>query len=324
MLDVKRKFRMSDSALDATAQRVLIGANRDVDVLTPFGFDAIRIGAIAAMRMAFVDLPTDIELSSMMMEATEAKKAKRAEATNYVMMEVMQRVEIRFGSSSAQYRRFGVSGIHNVSDAEFHATLRRVLRCANNLMPQMAAQGLTPAIVGVVSTLTEDFVTLWDAQAQAIEDRDQAVTDRVEAGNALYAELVLLADLGKRKWHNGPESNYNDYVLYPNQGGASDGPEEELQVVEADVAPMAVVNLSLTGIDGTEPITVENTGTAPLNAYFSTMPTDMPPPGHEAIGPASAFSSSVAAMGYMAGVREYLNVYNAGPGPGQVRVTVLG
>src|SRR5690606_8903939 len=133
-----------------------------------------------------------------------------------------------------------------------------------------------------------------------------------------------LADLGKRKWLNGPESKYNDYVLYPNQSGAEEEPEEDTQVVETAVPAGTVVNLSITDIDGTETLTGENLGTESLQIYFSALPTDLPPPDAGYLEGGETASGTVAETGFLAGVREYLNVHNPGAAEGQIRVTVVG
>lgn len=84
---------MSDGALFGAARKLLVGANRDVTTLAAFGFSQARIDALAAMRVGFADMLTDVELSAMMMDATQLKQAKRVANTTYVMLQIMQRVE---------------------------------------------------------------------------------------------------------------------------------------------------------------------------------------------------------------------------------------
>jgi hypothetical protein len=85
-----------------------------------------------------------------------------------------------------------------------------------------------------------------------------------------------------------------------------------------------VVNLSVTGIDGTEAITAENLGTGGLKVYFSALPTDFPDPGMGTIAGGTTEGGTVVEAGFLAGVREYLNVYNAGPAEGNIRITIVG
>ncbi len=322
MIPLRRKYSMSDGMLIETTNRVLVGANRDVAQLTNYSIDQPAIDAIALANEGFSDLPTDIELSSMMGEATLAKNTKRKEAADYIMTEVMMRVSMVYGQDSRTYQRFGVSDIYNETDGNFYILIKRVKRQATALQTPLAAKGLTATHITTLGTFTTDFDNLWEAQDEAIDNRDQAVTDRIEAGNALYAALLEVADLGKQLWDGVDESKYNDYVLYPNQTTAPQG-----QVVETSVPSGQVVNLSLTALEADMNITAENLAAQGLFMYFAASPTDLPTnttPGADGwIGGNSSATSILSDAGYLAGVREYANVYNPGPNPGSVRVTVV-
>jgi len=321
MVVIRRKYKVSDDELNNIAQRLLIGANRDVAVLTPFGFGQERIDALAAMRIAFVEMPSDVELSAMMMAATKLKNDKRTEATNYVMVEIMGRVVLKFGAESAEYKRFGTSGIHNMTDASFHRLLHRVHQQASDMQEAIGEEVMTDAELEAVDALKESFLTFWDGQEKAIDNRNQAVKARVIAGNAFYAEMVKLADLGKRKWLGVDDANYNEYVIYRNQGGE---PPVDQQVFETAVGSGAVVNISVTDVNGAETIVAENLGTGPLVIYFSALPTDFPPPGAGQIMGGTTEEGTATEAGFLLGEREYLNVYNLGPAPGQIKLTVIG
>lgn len=228
---------------------------------------------------------------------------------------------MRYGSNSAEYKRFKVSGLHNMTDADFHQLLRRVVRLVGPMEAELAPQGMTLAIITQLETLMDDFAALWDAQEQAIEDRNKAVDARVVAGNACYAEMVLLAELGKRLWLGTNESKYNEYVLYPNQNGE---PKHPQQVVEIAVAPGAVVNLSLVSTDETAVLTAENLGSGPLTIYYSAMPTNLPPPEAWQLAANTTQAGTAAQARFVKGEREHLNSHNAGLLAGQLKVTLVG
>jgi hypothetical protein len=134
------------------------------------------------------------------------------------------------------------------------------------------------------------------------------VHERVGVGNTMYTELVKLAEAGKRIWFEVNDSLYNDYILYPNQSSST--PPAEQQVFESEVTSLSVVNLSVTDLDGSETLSASNTGTVPLRIYFSALPTDLAAPDVPALLPRDSGSGTAAQSGYLAGVREYLNVYN--------------
>jgi len=313
---------MSDGGLFERGSIVLLGANRDVVKLTDFGWDQTRINALDAALEAFTDLPTDIELSGIMMVATEAKNNLRKTITDYIMVEVMARVEQKYELSSGNYKRFGVSQIHNERDVDFYTTIKRVIRQATALLADLSgpgSPGLTQAIIDQLALYKAAFDTAMDDQQAAIEDRDKAVQDRVEAGNAIYKDMVKLADLGKRIWLGVDESKYNEYVLYPNSGGAEPPAQ---QVVESDVDAGQTVNLSVTGITETSVLQIENTGPTDLYVYFSAMPLDPPPPEMGPVPAGTSGSVTAADGGFASGSSEYLNVYNPGMETGHVIITV--
>ena len=321
MITLKRTYKTSDGGLIEMAQRMLLGANRDILKLNEYAYTQAMLDAIEAKRIAFAGLPTDVELSGQLGGATQAKKDKRTEATEYVMVEIMARIKLKFEDEQhPAYKRFAVNHIYNETDGNFLMLLFRVHRQAAALQPTLG-YGLTPAIVAQVETLANEFLNLWIAQDAAIDDRDLAVQMRVEAGNSLYADVAKLGGLGKRLWWNKDESKYNDYVMY------AAGAEPPAQtVVESDINPGTVVNLSVTGIEPGSRCKYENTGTEELQIYYSSGAAALPMPGDtiKTLPPGANWQGTASENGYLPGVREHLNVYNPGASPGHIVVTVLG
>jgi len=314
---------MSDGKLVATGMRVLVGANRDVATLTDYGWDQTKIDAVEADRIAFADLPTDVELSGMMAEATAAKNEVRKDATDHCMVQIMLRVSQHFGADSPTLKRFRAGELHTATDHGFWLVLKRIHRQATLLLADLAPEGMTQAHLDTLAQFITDMNDALLAQDTAIDDRDRAVQARIEAGNAFYAKLVKLADVGKRIHLNVDESKYNDYVLYPKSGGAE--PEEEQQVFEDEVQAETVLNLSVTNLDGTETMTANNTGTVPLVVYFAAMPTDPPDPDMGELAPGQEASGTIVEAGFEAGAKEYLNVYNPSTDTvGSIELTVSG
>ena len=100
------------------------------------------------------------------------------------------------------------------------------------------------------------------------------------------------------------------------------------QSLETDVNPAQVVNLAFSGIDGSEMVFALNTGANALQLYFATNATDppgpVPPDLVVTIAPGTSWNGPPADIGYSAGANELLNVANAGPASGHIKVTVLG
>lgn len=323
MISLQRIYKMSDGSLVGTGMRVLVGANRDVLTLTDYGWNQTRIDGLETARVAFADMPTDVELSGMMTEATAAKNQVRKDATDHCMVEVMVRVSQHYGDKSPTLKRFRAGELHTATDHGFWLVLKRIHRQATLLLADLAPEGLTQAHLDTLADFITEMNDALLAQDTAIDDRDRAVQARVEAGNAFYTELVKLADLGKRLWLNKDESKYNDYVLYQKTGGTE--PEEEQQVFESEVAAETVLNLSATGIDGSETIIGHNVGTVPLVVYFAALPTDLPDPETGQLNPGEEGTGTAVEAGFQAGVKEYLNVYNPSTDVvGNIEITIEG
>jgi len=321
MINLKRKYRMSDGSLFDVTQRMLTGAFRDVAVLTNYSFTQIKLDAMDTAKIAFAMLPNDLELSAMMGEKTQEKKDKRKEATDFVMIEIMSRVELKYTTEHKIYKRFDVSDIYNERDADFFILLHRVHRQATNLFDTLEDFGLTLGHLSDLETLANEYLAAYKAQDQAIDDRDNAVETRVTAGNELYKDVAALGELGKRIWLGKSESHYNDYVIYPNNVV----PPEQ-QVFESDVPEAQVLNVSVTDINENSMIAGENIGTTVLRGYFSALPTDLPDPTWSPekglVNPGGSGMGRAGDIGFLAGVREFLNIYNPGPGVGRIRIVV--
>lgn len=323
MLEIARKYKMSDSTLMLVGTRLIVGANRDATELSNFGWTAARVSDLSNARDAFADLPTDVELSGIMSVATAAKNKVRQDTTEFCAKEIMLRVSQHYGEGSPNYNRFRFSDLYTSSDHGLWLVLKRIHRQATLLATPLAAEGLTAAHLSSLEGYINDLNSALFAQVQAIDDRDQAVHERIEAGNALYDEMVKLGEVGKRLWLNVDESKYNEYVLYAHRGGEE--PEADEQVFESQIGPVSVVNLSVTNLNGSETISATNTGSTDLLIYFAALPTDPPPPTAGMLHAGEHNSGTIVQAGFEAGTREYLNVYNTRSDmAGSIAVTITG
>lgn len=303
---MKRKYRVTDGDLITISNRVLNAANRDITEMSAYGIDAAKLADVEAMISDFMDLPTDPELSGLMQEKTAEKNNLRKEATRHVLKEIMQRVEMEFGLNSPTYARFKVGKIHNASDGDFLRMLGRIFRLSGELQSDLAGRGLTEPMILAIEDYENGFHQALKDQDKAIDDRDQAVETRITQGNAVYEELVTIADLGKRLWADESEAKYNDYVLYATTPAAETAMEGEVP------ANGGITNVSITGHDANTNITLENTGTVPLTFYFAAQPVDAPLSGATTVDVAAGqeWTGTAAELGYSSGSKEYLNVLN--------------
>jgi hypothetical protein len=214
-----RLYQFPDGTLVIKGNNFITSARRDA---TEFGerniTEANTFSLIEADIDAFKNLPTDEELEGIKMDFTEKKDLKE-DAIRKQVNRIMTAAENIFGIHSAKYYRFGAKGLDGMVDSELLKCARRVARTANSLMSDLAAEGVTTALTATLLTTANDYEEAIDDQLDAINDRNIAAEERVEAGNAIYLKLVKLTNTGKDIWFTVNEAKYNDYVIYNTQSG---------------------------------------------------------------------------------------------------------
>ena len=83
---------------------------------------------------------------------------------------------------------------------------------------------LTAAILAAHDTLLGEFSDALEEQSDETADRDKKQQIRVEAGNALYAQVVKYCNYGQRQYFATDEAKYNDYIVYNTPSGTPDPP----------------------------------------------------------------------------------------------------
>lgn len=306
-----RRYRMSDARLIQLTDSVRQSAQRDAAELLNYGVTAATITALEAARDAFADNPTDEELSGDLVIATQAKNAEKLELQRQVR-QISDRARIKYGETDGRFRKFGVDMLTRQGDDELIRTAKRVVRVATSLLPDLASEGLTAAMITALGTSADTFDNLVDSQDDAFKNRDIAVDERISLGNALYDLLVNLAAKGKLCWEDVNEAKYNDYIL-------TSGSSSSTQVTEGTVAAQAVVSTSVTGVSAATVLTLRNTGNVPLSFYFAELPTDPTGPSPITIAPAETVSRTATELGYSELYNRF-NVHNEQEAPSSYRI----
>ena len=156
-----------------------------------------------------------------MTNATALKEAK-AEQLRVVIRSVMTRAEQKYVLGSPKHNKFGTADLSRQPDAELLITAKRVVRAGTIYLTDLAATGLTAAVLANVTTLTGELETLLLDLKMKIGDRDILQEDRVEAGNALYATLSTYTNTGQTIWEATDVAKYNDYVIYNTESGEAE------------------------------------------------------------------------------------------------------
>jgi hypothetical protein len=74
--------------------------------------------------------------------------------------------------------------------------------------------GVNEKVLGRISDACQAFENAVNLQQDKVADRDIGVERRIELGNELYDELVVLCNIGKDTWNNNDKAKYENYCLY--------------------------------------------------------------------------------------------------------------
>jgi hypothetical protein len=210
---VVRLYNFSDATLVTTAREKIGFMRRDADAFTPFGVTAVQMADLETAINNFSNSITDGESLSDQTEVT-ANKIAKADQLRVAIRTVMARVELKYGTDSAKYKKFGTESLSRQSDSDLLVTGKKVVRVGTDFLADLAPNGLTNDMLTVISTLCHEFGELLLNQQLKMGDRDIIQEERVEAGNAIYKALVQYTTIGLSIWETSHLAKHNDYVIY--------------------------------------------------------------------------------------------------------------
>lgn len=208
-----RKHNWPDADLYMHCVSAIRLASRDLEYFTNYGYDAQRLKGFQAKVKKFIDLPDDDEMVGDQMLATEKKNKSREKLKNAIRS-LMTRVSMKFSNRTGRYRKFGTSKMGDMTDAQLIFCGRRVVRVARSQYDWLAEVGVNEDLLRRITEANQEFERLTNLQIDRVSERDIAVERRVDDGNHIYDELVILANIGKDIWHDKDEDKYMQYCLY--------------------------------------------------------------------------------------------------------------
>lgn len=208
-----RKHNWPDADLYMHCVSAIRLAHRDNQYFASYGYDLERLKRFKAKVDRFKDLPDDDEMVGDQMLATEKKNKSRDKLKNSIRS-LMTRVAMKFSNRTGRYRKFGTSKMGDMTDAQLIFCGRRVVRVARAQMDWLEEVGVNEDILRRITDSGQEFERLTNLQIDRISERDIAVERRVDDGNDIYDELVILANIGKDIWHEKDEEKYMQYCLY--------------------------------------------------------------------------------------------------------------
>ncbi|MCP4440340.1 MAG: hypothetical protein GY810_15450 [Aureispira sp.] len=210
---VTREYNFPDADLYAQCLERIQYIKRDKKEFASYAYGSDKIKAFEAICKKFSGLPSDDELVGDQMEATDKKNVAR-EKLKTAIRSVMTRVSSKYNVKSGHYRKFGTYKMNDMSDPKLLLCGRRVVRVSNKMLVFLADTGLRQPHVDSVQQATAAFENAIHIQQDKVSDRDIAVEKRIEVGNELYKELVMVCNIGKDVWAESNKSKYENYTIY--------------------------------------------------------------------------------------------------------------
>lgn len=210
---INREYNFSDASLYTQCKERIQYIHRDKAEFESYAYTSTKIDQFEQLCKQFSDQPDDDELIGNQMEAT-SKKNEAKEKLKTAIRSVMTRVANKYHVRSGHYRKFGTVKMNDMNDPKLLLCGRRVVRVATKLLDFLAETGLRQPHIDAVQQAATAFENTIHIQQDRISDRDIFVEKRIELGNKLYQELVLVCNIGKDIWAEKNKAKYENYTIY--------------------------------------------------------------------------------------------------------------
>lgn len=210
---VNRAYNFPDADLYAQCLERIQYIRRDQKEFESYAYGPEKVAAFEQLVKKFADMPDDEELLGEQMVATQ-KKNEASELLKSAIRSVMTRVASKYDQKSGRYRKFGTYKMNDMSDPKLLLCGLRVIRVSEQLLPFLEEVGLKQDHIDKVRIALKGFENAIHAQLDKVSDRDIWVEKRIEQGNVLYDEMVLVCNIGKDIWAESNKAKYENYTIY--------------------------------------------------------------------------------------------------------------
>ncbi len=208
-----RKYNFPDADLYLMCMETIKSASKDMAAFVSYGYDKSRLKTFQKSCDKFRSMPDDDELVGDQMIVTDKKKAA-AEKLKTAIRSVMTRVSIKYGNRSGRYRKFGTAKMGDMTDAQLLFCGRRVARVARAQIDFLTEVGVNEKNITRVTEACRNFENALNIQHDKVSDRDIAVENRIDQGNKIYDELIVLCNIGKDIYAATDRVKYDFYTIY--------------------------------------------------------------------------------------------------------------
>jgi ribosomal protein L17 len=227
---VHRQYNFPDADLYLLCMERIRDAHRDLTYFEQYGYSLDRLKGFKALCDQLHTLPDDDELVGEQMLMTE-KKDTASEKLKTAVRSLMTRVAMKYNNRSGRYRKFGTAKMGDMTDAQLLFCGRRVVRVARQQIDFLAEVGVNETQIQRVVDAHQEFENALNIQQDKIADRDISVERRIEQGNKLYMELIVLCNIGKDIWAEKDLSKYESYTIYESNNDQKIARKEKLSAI---------------------------------------------------------------------------------------------
>ncbi len=208
-----RVYNFPDADLYVQCLERLKYAKRDFKLFADYGYDKGKMEAFYNRCERFKELPNDDETVGDQMIVTQ-KKYDAADKLKAAIRSMMTRVAVKYHNKSGRYRKFGTAKLGDMTDAQLLFCGRRVARVARQQIDFLAEVGVNEKVISKVVDAYQTFENAMHIQQDRVSERDISVERRVELGNKIYQDLIMLCNIGKDLWNDKDPVKYQNYCIY--------------------------------------------------------------------------------------------------------------
>jgi hypothetical protein len=207
---------MTFPELYAESRKKLLAMRRDESEFAAFNVTAADIDAFEDLIGEFMNLSDDEEMLNQISIATDNKDAVREEI--YVKLrDLRARAKVVYAADKAKFKTFTVANMTLLNDEELLFGSRAAAVNAREDLTELAAAGLTAAMIDALDAKNDEFEKAMQAKQAAVAAREAETATRTKKFNELYSLLTKYCGIGKAIWGDRSEAHYNDYLIYTGQ-----------------------------------------------------------------------------------------------------------
>jgi hypothetical protein len=219
---MSRAYIISDAELKKEADALHRAIKRDMDKFAALNISKEALANFKQLIDAFAHTSTDEELLDICKKAT-AEKDAAANILQRLLRSIHNIAELAY-NGRGHYQLFGFEGLSELSDNDLCILAKKVYKLAYHLMPDLTPKGLTEEHLEALASFEGALGAKLHACNKAVENSNTETQKRIQLGNAVYAELMRLANVGKIIYKAGEEALYNFYAM-TGSGESADKPQ---------------------------------------------------------------------------------------------------